>query len=115
MLYHLFEYIQQHYDFPGARLFQYVTFRAGLAIILSLIISILFGNKIINYLRKQQVGESVRDLGLDGQKQKEGTPTMGGIIIIMAKLIPCILLARLGNNYILVMIISKSSKRIRRA
>lgn len=106
MLYHLFEYIQQHYDFPGARLFQYVTFRAGLAIILSLIISILFGNKIINYLRKQQVGESVRDLGLDGQKQKEGTPTMGGIIIIMATLIPCILLARLDNIYILVMIIA---------
>ncbi len=106
MLYHLFEFLQEHYDLPGARLFHYITFRAGLAIVLSLVISILFGNRIIQYLRRQQVGETVRDLGLEGQKQKEGTPTMGGIIIIMATLIPCILLARLDNIYILVMILA---------
>lgn len=106
MLYHLFEFLQEHYDLPGARLFHYITFRAGLAIVLSLGISILFGNRIIQYLRRRQVGETVRDLGLEGQKQKEGTPTMGGIIIIMATLIPCILLARLDNIYILVMILA---------
>lgn len=106
MLYHLFEYLQQQYDIPGSRLFQYITFRSGLAIVLSLIISILMGDKIINYLRRKQVGETVRDLGLDGQKQKEGTPTMGGIIIILATLIPCLLLAQLDNVYILVMLVS---------
>lgn len=106
MLYHLFEYLQQQYDIPGSRLFQYITFRSGLAIVLSLIISILMGDKIINYLRRKQVGETVRDLGLDGQKQKEGTPTMGGIIIILATLIPCLLLAKLDNVYILVMLVS---------
>ncbi len=89
---------------PGARLFQYISFRAGLAVILSLIISMLFGERIIRSLRKMQIGETVRDLGLVGQKEKEGTPTMGGIIIILAILIPCLLLCRLENVYILVML-----------
>jgi len=106
MLYHLFEYLQNNFDIPGARLFQYITFRAGLAIVLSLTISILFGERIIGYLRRKQVGESVRDLGLEGQKEKEGTPTMGGIIIIMSILIPLLLFARLDNIYVLVMLVS---------
>ena len=105
MLYHLFQYLEQSYDLPGASLFQYISFRAGVAIILSLAISILWGGKIISILRRKQVGESVRDLGLLGQKEKEGTPTMGGVIIIMATLIPCLLLARLDNIYILLMIV----------
>lgn len=104
MLYHFFEYIDKYYYLPGAGLFQYITFRAAFAIILSLIISIVFGGKIINYLRKKQVGETVRELGLDGQKAKEGTPTMGGVIIIMAIIIPCLLLANLTNIYIWLLI-----------
>ncbi|MEP7269532.1 MAG: phospho-N-acetylmuramoyl-pentapeptide-transferase [Saprospiraceae bacterium] len=104
MLYNLFEYINQHIDLPGAGLFKYISFRAGGALIFSLIISILYGNRIIKYLRKKQIGESVRDLGLQGQKEKEGTPTMGGIIIIMAIVIPCLLWARLDNVYILLML-----------
>ncbi len=106
MLYHLFEFLKKNYDLPGAGLFQYISFRAGLAIIFSLVISILYGGRIINYLRKLQIGETVRDLGLEGQKQKSGTPTMGGIIIIMATLIPCLLLARLDNIYIILMLFS---------
>jgi phospho-N-acetylmuramoyl-pentapeptide-transferase len=106
MLYYLFDYLQEHFDFPGARLFQYITFRAAGAVVLSLVISIVFGQRIIDFLRKKQVGETVRDLGLDGQKQKEGTPTMGGFIIILAILIPCLLLAKLDNIYIIVMLIS---------
>lgn len=104
MLYHFFEYIDKFYNVPGAGLFQYITFRAAFAIILSLIISLIFGGKIINKLKKLQVGETVRELGLEGQKAKEGTPTMGGIIIIMAILIPCILLAKLDNVYIWLML-----------
>lgn len=106
MLYHLFEYLQEHYNLPGAGLFQYISFRSGIAIILSLIISILFGNRIIRSLKKLQVGETVRDLGLDGQLEKAGTPTMGGFIIILATLIPAILLADLSNIYIIVLIIT---------
>jgi phospho-N-acetylmuramoyl-pentapeptide-transferase len=107
MLINLMEWLQKLFgDIPGAGLFQYITFRAGLAVILSLIISMLFGGRIIRFLRQLQIGETVRDLGLDGQKQKEGTPTMGGVIIIMAILIPCLLVARLDNVYILLMIIS---------
>ena len=84
MLINLMEWLQKLFgDIPGAGLFQYITFRAGLAVILSLIISMLFGGRIIRFLRQLQIGETVRDLGLDGQKQKEGTPTMGGVIIIM--------------------------------
>ncbi len=104
MLYHFFEYIDKHFNLPGSGLFQYISFRAAFAIILSLIISLVFGGKIIDLLRKKQIGETVRDLGLDGQKAKEGTPTMGGIIIIMAILIPCLLLAKLDNIYIWLMI-----------
>jgi phospho-N-acetylmuramoyl-pentapeptide-transferase len=106
MLYHIFEYLNNEYDLPGAGLFQYISFRAGLAVVLSLIISILFGGHIINWLRRAQIGETVRDLGLAGQNQKAGTPTMGGVIIILATLIPCLLLARLDNIYILLMLFS---------
>lgn len=93
-------------DFPGAGLFDYISFRAGLAAILALLISMVFGGRIINYLQKLQIGESVRDLGLEGQKKKEGTPTMGGIIIIGSILIPCLLLADLTNVYIVLLITS---------
>lgn len=107
MLINLIEWLQKLFgDIPGAGLFQYITFRAGLAVILSLIISMLFGGRIIRFLRQLQIGETVRDLGLDGQKQKEGTPTMGGLIIIMAILIPSLLVAKLDNVYIILMIIS---------
>ncbi len=104
MLYHFFEYIDKYYNLPGAGLFQYITFRAAFAIILSLLISLVFGGKIISSLKRLQVGETVRELGLEGQKAKEGTPTMGGIIIILAILVPCLLLAKLNNVYILLMI-----------
>lgn len=106
MLYHFFEYIDTYYNLPGAGLFQYITFRAAFGIILSLIISLVIGGRIIKLLQRLQVGETVRELGLEGQKEKEGTPTMGGIIILMAILIPCLLLARLDNVYILLMIFS---------
>lgn len=106
MLYHLFEYIQDAYDLPGARLFQYITFRSGVALILSLLISIVFGERIIRSLKRRQVGETVRELGLQGQKQKEGTPTMGGVIILLAIVVPCILLADLSNAYIQLLLVS---------
>lgn len=106
MLYHLFDYLETQYNLPGAGLFQYITFRAGAAIILSLIISMLFGKRIIRSLKNLQIGESVRNLGLDGENQKQGTPTMGGIIIILSILIPCVLLARLDNIYIITMILA---------
>ncbi|MEE9437544.1 MAG: phospho-N-acetylmuramoyl-pentapeptide-transferase [Saprospiraceae bacterium] len=106
MLYHLFEYLEKNHNLPGAGLFQYISFRSGVAIILSLVISILFGNRIISSLKKLQVGETVRDLGLEGQKEKEGTPTMGGFIIILATLIPCLLLADLTNIYIILLIVT---------
>ena len=104
MLYYLFEWLETTYEIKGASLFQFITFRAGLAAILSLIISIIFGGKIIRFLRKQQVGETVRDLGLKGQKEKEGTPTMGGVIIVLAIMIPCLLLNDLTNTYALLML-----------
>jgi len=106
MLYYLFEFIEKNYDIPGAGLFSYITFRAGVAIVLSLVISMIFGKRIISSLKRLQVGETVRDLGLEGQKEKEGTPTMGGLIIILAILLPCLLLARLDNIYIIIMILS---------
>jgi len=106
MLYHLFDYLEQTYELRGATLFRFVSFRAGMAIILSLIISMVFGGRIIRWLHKLQVGETVRDLGLDGQKLKEGTPTMGGVIIIIAILVPCLLLAKLDNIYIILMVIA---------
>ena len=104
MLYLIAKYLQTLYHIPGLRLFQYITFRAGLAIVLSLIISIFFGKRIVNWLRRLQIGESVRDLGLTGQKEKEGTPTMGGVIIILAIMVPCLLLCDLTNVYILLML-----------
>ena len=106
MLYYLFEYLESQFSFPGASVFQFITFRAAAAFILSLLISTIYGKRIINFLRNQQVGETVRDLGLDGQKQKSGTPTMGGIIIILATLIPVVLLAKLNNIYIVILIIT---------
>jgi len=106
MLYYLFEYLEKQYQFPGASVFQFITFRAALAIILSLLFSTIFGKKIINYLKQQQVGEAVRDLGLEGQVEKAGTPTMGGIIIILATLIPVILLAKLDNIYVIMLIVT---------
>lgn len=106
MLYYLFEYLETQFSFPGASVFQFITFRAATAFILSLLISTIYGKRIIKFLQKQQVGETVRDLGLEGQKQKSGTPTMGGIIIILATLIPVILLSKLNNIYIIILIIT---------
>jgi phospho-N-acetylmuramoyl-pentapeptide-transferase len=105
MLYYLFTYLQE-IDFPGAGLFNYISFRAALAIVTSLIVSLVFGKKLIEVLRKKQVGESIRDLGLEGQVEKAGTPTMGGLIIIAAILIPTLLFARLDNIYIIIMLIT---------
>ena len=106
MLYYLFEYLDKTLDVPGTGVFQYITFRSALALILSLMISIIYGKKIINFLRNQQVGETVRELGLAGQTQKAGTPTMGGLIIIVATLIPVVLLTKLNNIYIILLIVT---------
>lgn len=105
MLYYLFDYLNS-LNFPGAGLFQYISFRAAMALITSLVVSIFFGKKIINLLRKQQIGETVRDLGLAGQIEKSGTPTMGGIIILSAILIPTLLFAKLHNIYVITMVIA---------
>ncbi len=105
MLHSLFTYLDEAYNLPGAGLFHFISFRASVTMILSLIISITFGNKIIGKLRRMQVGETVRELGLHGQKEKEGTPTMGGIIIILAILIPVLLMAKLNNTYVILMIV----------
>jgi len=106
MLYHLFDYLESNYTFPGERLYQYISFRSAMAIIFSLGISTIYGKKIINFLQKKQVGESVRDLGLHGQTEKAGTPTMGGVIIIIATLIPALLFANLTNIYVLLLIVA---------
>lgn len=106
MLYYLFDWLDHAYNFPGARLFQYISFRASASIIVSVIISLIIGKRIINYLQLKQVGEIVRNLGLEGQVQKQGTPTMGGIIIIAAIVIPVLLFAKLENIYIIIMLIS---------
>ena len=106
MLYYLFEYLDKTLDIPGAGVFQYITFRSGLAILLSLTISTIYGKKIINFLRHQQVGETVRELGLAGQNEKAGTPTMGGLIIIFGTLIPVFLLTKLNNIYIILLIVT---------
>jgi len=106
MLYYLFEYLEKQFQFPGASLFGYITFRAAFAIILSLLISTIYGKRIIKFLQKKQVGETIRDLGLEGQQQKAGTPTMGGLIIILATLIPVVLLAKLENIYIILLLIT---------
>ena len=106
MLYYLFEYLDRTMDIPGTGVFQYITFRSALAVMMSLLISTVFGKRIINFLRNQQVGETVRELGLAGQNEKAGTPTMGGLIIIMATLIPVLLLTKLDNIYIVLLIVT---------
>lgn len=106
MLYYIFSYLDKTYDLPGAGLFEFITFRAALAVILSLLIATVYGKRIIRYLRKKQIGETVRDLGLEGQNEKAGTPTMGGIIIILATLVPVLLLAKLENIYVIMLIIT---------
>ena len=106
MLYHLFKYLDEVYDLPGSGMFQYISFRAAAAIILSLLIVIIFGRKIIDFLRRKQIGEEIRDLGLQGQLQKKGTPTMGGVIILVAILVPMLLFGKLDNIYIQLMLVS---------
>ena len=107
MLYYLYEYLTNHgIDIPGLHLLKYISFRAAMAVLLSLIIALVYGKKIINYLRNKQMGELVRDLGLEGQKQKEGTPTMGGLIIIFATVIPVLLFTRITNVYIVLLLVS---------
>ena len=105
MIYHLFKYLEQ-FDFPGAGMFQYLSFRASFTVITSLIISMIVGKRIIHFLHRKQIGESVRDLGLHGQKQKQGTPTMGGIIILASIIIPVLLFANLTNIYIILMLVA---------
>ena len=106
MLYYLFEYLEKEFQFPGATLFTYISFRASISIILSLLISTIFGKSIINYLRSKQIGENIRDLGLKGQMEKSGTPTMGGLIIILATIIPVLLFSKLDNIYIMLLILT---------
>jgi phospho-N-acetylmuramoyl-pentapeptide-transferase len=105
MLYYLFEYLNKM-DVPGTGVFQYISFRSALALLLSLLLSTIYGKRIINYLQRQQVGETVRELGLAGQNEKAGTPTMGGIIIILATLVPVLLFAKLQNIYIILLIVT---------
>ncbi|MEK6450103.1 MULTISPECIES: phospho-N-acetylmuramoyl-pentapeptide-transferase [Myroides] len=106
MLYYLFQYLEEFFKIPGTGVFQYITFRSGMALIISLLISIIYGKKIIKFLHNMQVGETVRELGLEGQKEKAGTPTMGGVIIIIATLIPVLLFAKLDNIYVLLLILT---------
>jgi phospho-N-acetylmuramoyl-pentapeptide-transferase len=106
MLYYIFDYIDQAFDFPGAGLFQYISFRAGAAAVISLLITVVFGKNLIAKLRKKQVGEEIRDLGLQGQLEKKGTPTMGGIIIIAAIVIPTLLFAKIDNVYVMLLLIA---------
>ena len=106
MLYYFFEFLENQYQIPGASLFTYISFRAAAAIITSLLISTIFGKRIIDFLRKKQIGESIRDLGLDGQIEKTGTPTMGGLIIIISTIIPVLLFANLKNIYIILLIVT---------
>ncbi len=104
MLYYLFQLMDKAFHFPGSRLMGYISFRASMAILLSLIITMIFGSRIIQSLKRLQIGETIRDLGLEGQKQKEGTPTMGGVIIILGILVPTLLLTQLNNVYIQIML-----------
>ena len=106
MLYYLFKYLRDEFAMSGAGLFQYITFRAGMAVVLSLVITLVFGKRLIRFLQKKQIGETIRDLGLQGEETKRGTPTMGGIIIIAGILIPTLLFARIENVYIVMMILS---------
>lgn len=106
MLYYLFDFLDKQYDLPGAGLFQFITFRASAAVILSIIIATVYGRRIIELLRRKQMGETIRDLGLEGQAQKAGTPTMGGIIIILATVVPVLLFAKLENIYVIMLLIT---------
>lgn len=106
MLYYFFNYLDQRYDIPGTGLFEFLSFRAALAIILSIFIATFYGKRIIGYLRRKQIGETVRDLGLEGQSEKAGTPTMGGLIIILATLIPVLLFAKIENIYVILLVIT---------
>jgi phospho-N-acetylmuramoyl-pentapeptide-transferase len=106
MLYNLFEYLNENYNMPGAGVFQYISFRAAMALITSLVVSLLFGGRIINFIRNKQIGEQVRELGLQGEESKKGTPTMGGLIIISAIIIPTLLFAQLNNIYVIILLIS---------
>src|ERR1700728_4846879 len=106
MLYYLFNYLRDHYKMPGAGLFTYISFRAALAIIMSLVISLIYGKNIIDFIKRKQIGETIRELGLEGENTKKGTPTMGGLIILGAILIPTLLLVRLDNVYIILMLIT---------
>jgi phospho-N-acetylmuramoyl-pentapeptide-transferase len=106
MFYYLFHYLDQNFNFPGAGVFQYISFRAALALLTSLIITMVFGKRIINFIRRKQIGETIRELGLQGQNEKAGTPTMGGIIILAAIIIPTLLFAKIHNIYIVLMLIS---------
>jgi phospho-N-acetylmuramoyl-pentapeptide-transferase len=106
MFYYLFDFLDKQFDFPGAGVFQYISFRAAMALMVSLLISLVFGGRIIRLLHKKQVGETVRDLGLHGQLEKKGTPTMGGLIILSAIVIPTLLFAKLHNVYIILMLVS---------
>ena len=105
MLYYLFDYLQQ-FDFPGARLMGYITVRSGAAFVLAMLIAIFVGRRIIDRLQKMQVGEIIRNLGIEGQTQKKGTPTMGGVIIIISIVVPCLLVGKLGNVYMWLMLIT---------
>src|SRR5436190_19346395 len=104
MIYFLFEYLNKHYYVPGGGLFQYISFRTAVAVILSLLITVVFGKNLIKKLHRLQVQETIRDLGLDGEKQKVGTPTMGGLIILSAILIPTLLFAKFTNVYIVLIV-----------
>jgi len=106
MLYYLFDYLDKHFNFIGAGVFQYITFRSGMAVLLSLALSLIFGKRIINFIRDKQIGETIRELGLEGQNQKSGTPTMGGLIIIFATLVPVLLFAKIDNIYVILLIVS---------
>ncbi len=106
MLYHLFTWLDLEFGVPGAGAFHYISFRAAMAVITSLFITIIYGKRIIGFLKRKQIGESIRELGLEGQKEKEGTPTMGGIIILAAIIIPTLLFARLDNIYIIIMLLT---------
>ena len=106
MLYYFFEFLEKNYQIPGASLFTYISFRTAAATILSLLISTIFGKKIIKFLKHKQIGESIRNLGLSGQSKKKGTPTMGGLIIILATLIPVLLFSKLQNIYIILLIVN---------
>ncbi len=106
MFYYLFDFLDKQFDFPGAGVFQYISFRAALSLIFSLIITLFLGKRIIAFLQKKQIGESIRDLGLEGQLSKKGTPTMGGLMILGGIIIPTLLFAKLNNVYIILMIAS---------